>query len=265
MEIYNNSSSVRTDMQGIALIPTPHALHDCIAYLSPLLYMVFVEFCKHYLPRRTAENAKTIDMIRQLHNIGLAAASLYLCVGIAIAAYQSNKFASFDNLLCMRFNNEPVAYPFGWWFYVSKYWEWLDTAFLIIGGKEVSWLQYTHHMSTAILVYVNIHPIFSALSFTTGFLNTFVHIFMYYYFAYPKGIMRNFRKLITRTQILQHVLCLASILYMYSNLDNCYTTKSGLELALGLYIMYLVFFTLFYIAQYVKGGSKKGGASKKLE
>lgn len=41
-------------------------------------------------------------------------------------------------------------YTFFLW---SKYWEWLDTLFLHLSGKPISQLQYTHHMSTAMLVY----------------------------------------------------------------------------------------------------------------
>ncbi|CAN0325774.1 unnamed protein product, partial [Hapterophycus canaliculatus] len=37
----------------------------------------------------------------------------------------------------------------------SKYWEWFDTALLVAKGKPVSWLQYTHHASTAILTALN--------------------------------------------------------------------------------------------------------------
>lgn len=37
----------------------------------------------------------------------------------------------------------------------SKAWEWFDTALLVAKGKPVSWLQYTHHGSTAILTALN--------------------------------------------------------------------------------------------------------------
>lgn len=37
----------------------------------------------------------------------------------------------------------------------SKAWEWFDTALLVAKGKPVSWLQYTHHASTAILTALN--------------------------------------------------------------------------------------------------------------
>lgn len=37
----------------------------------------------------------------------------------------------------------------------SKAWEWFDTALLVAKGKQVSWLHYTHHASTAVLTSMN--------------------------------------------------------------------------------------------------------------
>lgn len=101
-----------------------------------------------------------------------------------------------------------------WAFYWSKYWEWLDTAFLILSDREISWLQYTHHMSTALLTYVNINPFISSIALVTIFTNTLVHTFMYWYFAFSKGVLRPYRRLITVSQTVQHFFVLLSLVYI---------------------------------------------------
>lgn len=226
-------------------------INNYIAYTSPILYMIYVEIAKRILPLENEKNRRIISCIRLMHNLGLSLLSFILCIGIIYSAYESHKFNSIFNALCSRFNDEFLAGWIGWYFYLSKYWEWLDTAFLIIAKKDISWLQYTHHMSTAILVYVNIFPLVSSASLVACFTNTFVHIFMYLYFAYPKSFLYKYRQWITNIQIIQHITCLSSFIYIYLHLDQCYTTHSGIYLALLLYFMYLSFFTAFYIVQYI--------------
>ena len=226
-------------------------VNNFIAYTSPILYMIYVEVAKQILPRENEKNKRFVSSIRLIHNLGLSLTSLVLFIGIIYSAYESGKFNSIHASLCSRFLNEDFAGWIGWYFYLSKYWEWLDTAFLIIGKKEISWLQYTHHMSTAILVYANIFPLVSSASLVACFTNTFVHIFMYLYFAYPKSFLHKYRQWITNIQIIQHITCLSSFIYIYSYIDDCYTTHLGIYMALLLYFMYLSFFTAFYIVQYV--------------
>lgn len=237
-----------------------------IGFSSPVLYMVFVELCK-FLPKINAENKALINFMRQIHNISLAIASFALFVSVTYVGWKSSKFDSLHSLICGRFTDEELAGYIGRLFYLSKYWEWIDTTFLIIANKEVSWLQYTHHMSTAIMVYVNIVPIISSASLYACFANAGIHTIMYYYFAFPKSFLRHFRQLITSIQIVQHFFGLYQCLYIYLHFDDCYSSAFGNYVALFLYSVYLVFFVLFYFVQYVVSGSGKDTqkAAKKLQ
>lgn len=231
-------------------------LDTIIAYSSPILYMVYVEIAKIVLPHETKKNKPIFDVLKLVHNLGLAVASLVLLYGILYCAWESNKLSSIHASLCGPFKDEKTAMLVGRYFYLSKYWEWVDTAFLITAKKEVSWLQYTHHMSTAILVFANISPVISSASLLACFTNTFVHVFMYLYYAFPHAL-RKYRKWITTIQIIQHCMCLTGFTYIYLNLDSCVTTTMGIKMALALYVMYLTFFVLFYIVQYVQTGATK--------
>jgi hypothetical protein len=223
--------------------------------------MIYVEIIKRVLPHENEKNKGVISVIKVVHNLGLSIASLLMFIGIVHAAWESGKLNSVHNSLCLRFVDEHKAGLVGRYFYLSKYWEWLDTAFLVIGKKEISWLQYTHHMSTAILVYANVYPIISSASLLACFTNTLVHVFMYIYFAFPSRF-RPYRKWITTLQIVQHFCCLSGFIYIYNHMDQCYTTTAGIEMALALYAMYLTFFLLFYIVQYSTRSDDKSGKGK---
>ena len=216
--------------------------------LSPLLYMLFVKAITYIQPCPQSNNMKTL---RKYHNICLSFLSLVMLVGITYGTYYDNKFNSINHLFCLQYSENPITYYSVYLFLYSKYLEWGDTLFLHLSGKPITTLQYTHHMSTALLVYVHAREFISPLVFLYQGLNCLVHVPMYLYFAYPKGFLYKFRKNITQFQIYQHIICIISTIYI-KTLDNCEQNKYGLELGLSLYFMYLFYFSIFYIKSYNK-------------
>ena len=136
-------------------------------------------------------------------------------------------------------------------FLYSKYLEWGDTLFLHLSGKPITMLQYTHHMTTSFLVYTNMYEYISPHLFIFQATNCFVHVPMYWYFAFPNGFFRKFKKIITQIQIVQHVICLITIVYTM-NLNNCEQNIYGNQTGLFMYMMYLFYFSIFYIKTYLK-------------
>ena len=132
---------------------------------------------------------------RRFHNMLLSFMSFIMLVGITYSTYRNNKFQSLNNLLCKPYNYDIIALSSSWMFLYSKYIEWGDTLFLHLSGKNISMLQYTHHMSTALLVYIHLREFISPLIYIYMALNCFVHVLMYWYFAFPRGILFKFRKL----------------------------------------------------------------------
>ena len=113
--------------------------------------------------------------------------SLIMLTGLTVANYKDNKIYPLHNLLCKSYSDDNIyAFIFSKLFLYSKYLEWFDSLFLHLSNKPISQLQYTHHMSTAILVYVNTYPEIESYGYIPISLNCFVHIFMYWYFAYQK-------------------------------------------------------------------------------
>lgn len=234
--------------------------YDNFSYnlLSPFMYMLFVKSFDYIQP---CPKSETMKICRFYHNIGLAIASLIMFIITIYGSQQSNKFESLDALICHPYNNNGFTIfdkHYSWvligttMFLYSKYWEWLDTLFLHLSGKPISTLQYSHHMTTGFGCTVG-----SLLGFTNGYgtismgLNCFIHIPMYWYFAYPRGMMKPFRKFITQIQILQHILCIGATVYAIMR-ENCTINPYSNEIILGMYVMYLFYFSMFYISSYSK-------------
>lgn len=220
---------------------------------SPLIYMLYIHLHKNIHP---CPSSCVMKDLRKLHNIILSFFSFGMFIGMIYSLVISNKFESYNSLVCKPFyTNDRVLDINIYLFLYSKYLEWLDTTFLYLSNKPISWLQYSHHMSTAILSYNTLYPFYSSYLGIPFLLNTLIHIPMYWYFAYPKGVLYKFRSLITVGQICQHIIVLGTIVYSLLT-ENCQQNIVGQYLGLLLFLLYLVMFSLFYLQKYVKSNKK---------
>ena len=215
---------------------------------SPIIYIIFVKLLVLLPP---CPESNIMKFIRIIHNVVLSLLSLLMLITMTIGTYQASKFTSLYNLLCLPFIDNELVKLSANLFLHSKYLEWGDTVFLHLSGKPISTLQYTHHMSTAFLMYVNMIDYISPSMYIFVTTNCFVHIWMYWYFAYPHGVLRPFRQLLTQSQIVQHIICI-SVLVFAKLTDGCEHNKYGNEIGLFCYGMYLFYFTVFYSNTYFK-------------
>lgn len=262
-----------TESTSNALYPlTPYPLNDELTdplssplhLMSPLVYMGFVWLLQQC---PTCPQNTTMLWLRWLHNIGLSIASAVMLGSMLMGfAWDTPKTESLHNMMCEPINlSNPIVrqyVQFGYHaFLYSKYWEWLDTVFLHLGGRVISILQYTHHMSTAFLVATNMSDVYTSSYFIYGGLNCFVHTPMYWYFAHPKGVLRPYAAWITRIQIIQHILCIGASVYanyrIYAHNDCYHGSRYGGQIALLLYGMYLFYFAKFYVGRYLSDGARK--------
>ena len=117
-------------------------------------------------------------------------------------------------------------------------------------------LQYTHHMTTALATYTNIINYVSPGLIIPMALNCLVHIPMYWYFAFPKGVLNKYKRVITVSQIGQHIIVISGGIYIHLK-DDCQQNKYGNNIGLLIYFMYLFYFTIFYINSYMNKMIKK--------
>jgi len=171
-----------------------------------------------------------------VHNFLLAVFSLVVVVyswPVVIGHYQS--YGAFDTY-CDPNGTLWGSSGFGAWafiFYISKYWEFVDTWILVLKGKKPSFLQIYHHTGIAFCMWVGVLSQSSWLK-AVVLLNSIIHTLMYTYFLIktisPKTEIKS-AKYLTKAQIGQFFM---GIFYSFGVLimgEKCDTQSSRFGLA----------------------------------
>ncbi|CDS05287.1 hypothetical protein LRAMOSA07816 [Lichtheimia ramosa] len=134
------------------------------------------------------------------------------------------------------FWRDTLAY-WGYLFYLSKYYEMVDTIIIVLKGRQPSFLQLFHHAGALITMWAGIRYRCTAIWMFCTF-NSFIHTIMYFYYAATTvGLHPPGKQYLTSMQIAQFVvgvsLALAYLLY-----PGC-TNSPGERFTLKINIIYV--------------------------
>lgn len=185
-----------------------------IAWGFPFVYLFIL-----WLIRRILENRKPFDLRFAVacHNAVLGVLSLVMLIGIINSIVWRSIVTSFWESWCMpgRSHTRGDGCFWEYVFYVSKYYELVDSIFLALRKKPLTFLHVYHHFIVI--------PLFWAYNSTYSFghwmlivPNASVHVFMYYYYTIATyGHTVWWKRYLTMAQLSQFVIDMAIVWPFY--------------------------------------------------
>lgn len=145
------------------------------------------------------------------------------------------------------------------WFYISKYYEFIDTFILYAKKREPIFLQKFHHTGASILWHLGYVYKLDAIYFAS-LLNSGVHSIMYLYYLccmFPsiRNKIQQYKMYITTVQIAQLAYGGVAIPWYYYNIEN--NINKNIIIIFDIYIGVLVYLFCKFMATSYKGGAKK--------
>lgn len=214
-----------------------------------------------------------VKLITIIHNIFLtvySAWTFYNSILICIDFYQKMQSGEayqgfllksgtplLYGLLCDPDDLLWTKYHLGFWvthFYISKYYEFIDTWITQLKGNKPMFLQTYHHAGVVLVMYLLV------ITRSTGggtmglVLNSFIHTLMYFYYTLAAlGYKSPLKQMLTTAQIIQFFIAVIFLLPAYW-IEGCLTLTQKVALFfLHIYVVYLIkLFADFYQDQYLK-------------
>ena len=231
---------------------------------------------------------RVFNLLVFLHNCFLCGYSVWTFLGVLSSFFKANNLGEslvLDNLLERLFLkicdienglfNKSMSrslHFYGFWFYISKFYEIIDTIIILLKGRKASLLQSYHHAGAIMCMWAGMRfqspPIWIFVVF-----NSFVHSMMYFYFALSSISIRmplSFKKYLTTLQIGQFVIggslaCLhAFIWYKTSDVAepcNCIGSPHQ-AMPLLINVAYLAPLTAFFADFFIKSYSTNNKPKK---
>ena len=126
-------------------------------------------------------------------------------------------------MLCFPPGTAPRGKLFYWSYvyYVSKFYELLDTVLLVLKGRPLTFLHVFHHAFVLVMCFLWLQSS-QSLQHIALLTNTGIHVMMYfYYFLTTLGIRPGWKVLVTNGQIVQFVFSFAcSVPFVWTHVTS---------------------------------------------
>ncbi|KAJ8907199.1 hypothetical protein NDN08_003680 [Rhodosorus marinus] len=230
-----------------------------------MVYPVVVLSFKHFAGKRERgfSNSGKLTSFSAVHNLWLAIWSLIMFVGANVELYRYVASEGLKGVFCTLSSSRVPNRIYYWMyiFYISKFYELIDTVIIVARKRELTLLHVWHHSSVIFETWLWIDQGWTHASIGVWF-NTLVHIFMYSYFcASILKIKVPWRKHITQLQIVQFissfVLTIPHLVLQIQSGWKC-SGRTALYASVFFNMTYLILFIRFYATNYRTSKSKTG-------
>ncbi|KAF2069607.1 hypothetical protein CYY_009072 [Polysphondylium violaceum] len=224
---------------------------------TAVVYLVVIFTLKTLMKNRKAFSLKGFSIV---HNINLIILSVAMMTGVLHAAYEQAKEQGAFSLVCEK-TDQAVQGRIGFWiyvFYLSKFYELIDTVILALKKRPIIFLHIFHHMAMVPITWQWLNDQWLVGSWWCVFVNSFIHTIMYYYYLQTSlGNPCWFKKYITKAQIVQFLTGTAMVSYWFYIRDSegC---KGSLAPAIVSYVVntsFILLFAKFYLNSYKSSSS----------
>lgn len=213
-----------------------------IQHLTPLLAIV----CYLLYPKQLRIDSSLLHVLSITHNTILILFSAWTFVSLVHILYTDG--VVFESKYYFQ---NPTFDTVIWWFYLSKYYEFLDTFLLYLNGKKPIFLQKYHHIGAVVCWHLCYYYTVDSIWIAT-ILNSFVHTVMYtFYLCCLLKIdrVRVVKRYITRLQLCQLIpqpLCL----YLYGGIESeQWILRFFTAYTVGLVGLFALFYRQTYVAK----------------
>lgn len=231
-------------------------MHPIWVVLGACGYLILKDILKRICTSLdTNGKSKSFKQLALVHNVALCLFSLVSSVNVWYMTISHAKRYGIENVYCERQLWENGLKLWGFLFYLSKYWELIDTFLLVWKRRTPSFLQVYHHLVTLLCAYM-LQASHSSVTFLFIGLNATVHTVMYAYYALTiMGIRFKAKSMITVMQIVQFIIGNMAALLMFVLRGGDCACESQ-KIAVGAIVIHafvlIGLFVNFYFQTYVR-------------
>ena len=251
--------------------------HPAIPLATVLIYMITI-FSLQRVFKNRPYNASWLKSFTNFHNLFLCLLSVFMvaftCVFYVMYGVQDGSWLS---LICDAVDTgkgHTAKGPLNWItyiFYLSKFYELIDTLLIVVRDKPLIFLHWYHHVVTLLIVYVGLVDQMS-LQWVPVITNAGVHIIMYYYYYLTANKQSPWwKKYITQLQIVQFVFDLILpqiwIYNVYVQGQKCRGSLPVFLFGEAIIFSFLLLFIKFFFTRYTpkEGNSKQQPVAAKKQ
>lgn len=276
MLLWDYFNSIAIDVSGGRFIPNEFEFIEGELWLSelkPVLYTIFAYYIIVWGGQALLKKTKPfkLDILAKIHNLFLTLASLFLLILMIEQLIPMIKSNGIFYSICNEKAWSKEMVTLYYINYIVKFIEFIDTFFLVLKHKKLTFLHTYHHGATALLCYTQLIGKTST-SWVPITLNLAVHVIMYwYYFLSSFNIKILWKEWVTRLQIIQFILDICIIYFViYQKLvfeyfndyglpvcNHCAGTTKAMVWGCTIVTSYLILFVAFYRHNYKRKKARK--------